>query len=53
MHFFISINLDRSMQVLDFTRFSAGFLALNSCVLITTSNSPGCASMDRMLKVSI
>ena len=41
------------MHVLDFTRFSAGFLALNNCVLITNSNSPGCKSMSWMLKVSI
>jgi hypothetical protein len=41
------------MQVLDFTRFSAGFLAVNNCVLITNSSSPGCASMAWMLKVSI
>ncbi len=41
------------MHVLDFTRFSAGFLALNNCVLITNSSSPGRASMVCMLKVSI
>ncbi len=41
------------MHVLDFTRFSAGFFALNNCVLITNSNSPGCKSMTWMLKVSI
>ena len=41
------------MHVLDFTRFSAGFLALNNCVLITNSSSPGCESMAWMLIVSI
>jgi len=41
------------MHDLDFTRFSAGFFALNNCVLITNSTNPGCESMARMLKVSM